>query len=340
MTQMFKNTASLGMKTFKGQKQLVVDALLNSADPKTLEEIVALADKDGAYGKLINDWAQEKAGGVRGSVGYHLKELMKFGMVKEIPDTSFTSLAPTSAPPGANESFVTVTNDADMLDMARQWYGYGRWDAPYWFIGPEPGMASSTNNLKERCQAWIDLGRGELIDCKRHHLLFGEKDWHREAPPPKLQATWKQLIRLLLATRIGREPNVEGIRSYQQKHWGMKNEETCVIELCSLAAKKLTAKKGTNFDADIFAKERAKTIRDRILQYNPAFVVMYGKKDKSYWEEIAGRKFSGAPEICAVGNGPTRAVFANHPVDKFGVDPEYWLTLAGKLRHECAFNIA
>jgi hypothetical protein len=45
---MFKNTQTLGTTTFKGQKQLVVDALLSSPKPKTLEEIVALVNKDGA----------------------------------------------------------------------------------------------------------------------------------------------------------------------------------------------------------------------------------------------------------------------------------------------------
>jgi hypothetical protein len=189
MAQMFKNTETLGMKIFKGQKQRAVDALLSSPEPKTLEEIVALADKDGAYGKLINDWAQENAGGARGSVRYHLKELMKFGMVTEIPDTSFTSaLASTSTKPSAAKSatgvVVSVTHDADILDMARQWYGYGRWEAPYWFIGPEPGQpegdTAEGDNLKERCKAWIDLGRGELVDCKAHHFGFGWTKWHQD----------------------------------------------------------------------------------------------------------------------------------------------------------------
>ena len=308
-----------------------------------MEDVVALANKDGAYDRLINDWVREKAGGVPGSVLYHLKELKKFGMVTEIPDTLRTSTpASTSTPPSASKSTTGTVfpgaNDADMLDMAREWFGYGRWDAPYWFIGPEPGMASSKNNLRERCQTWIDLGRGELIDCKRHHFLFGEDDWQRDAPPPLLQSTWKQLIRLLLVTRTGRPPDVEDIRSYQQKHWGLKNDETCVIELCSLAAKKLTARKGINFDANIFVKERTKTIRQRILKYNPVFVIMYGKKDKSYWEEIAGRNFSTAPDIRTVGNGPTRAVFANHPVDNVGVGSKYWLQLAEKLHHECGLS--
>jgi hypothetical protein len=27
-------------------------------------------------------------------------------------------------------------------EMARECYGYGRWGAPYWFIGPEQGQGS------------------------------------------------------------------------------------------------------------------------------------------------------------------------------------------------------
>ena len=56
--------------------------------------------------------------------------------------------------------------DADILDMARHWYGYGRWEAKYWFIGPEPGQPEGDNvegdNVRARCKAWIELGRGEL----------------------------------------------------------------------------------------------------------------------------------------------------------------------------------
>ena len=37
-------------------------------------------------------------------------------------------------PPLSNEQ-------SDLSEMALRWYGYGRWDCPYWFIGPEPGQA-------------------------------------------------------------------------------------------------------------------------------------------------------------------------------------------------------
>lgn len=47
---------------------------------------------------------------------------------------------------------------------AEKWYGYGTWDAPYWFVGKEPGGADDP----EQCASWLRLGGGELIDCRQH----------------------------------------------------------------------------------------------------------------------------------------------------------------------------
>lgn len=212
--------------------------------------------------------------------------------------------------------------------MAHRWYGYGRWDARYWFIGPEPGQAPREgNDLRRRCEAWTKLGRRELIDCKDHHLRFGWEDWHREAPPPpRLQQTWKQLIRLLLATRSRRPPDIGDIRSYQQKSWGMKGGETCVIELSCLAANNL----GMERPRSIFRNERIGVIRRRILDHKPTFVVMYGLGNRSHWEAIMGKAF---PPDNILKVGPTVFAFTKHPVS-FGLPNSYWLQLAKKLRHK------
>lgn len=49
---------------------------------------------------------------------------------------------------------------SDVVAAASEsWYGHGRWSAPFWFIGPEPGMKKREGeNLVARCQAWLDLG--------------------------------------------------------------------------------------------------------------------------------------------------------------------------------------
>jgi hypothetical protein len=216
--------------------------------------------------------------------------------------------------------------DADLLDMARHWYGYGRWEAKYWFIGPEPGQPEGDNverdNIKARCKAWIELGRGELVDCKEHHSGFGWTKWHQEKPPT--QPTWRGLIRLLLATKNGTQPSLDDVRSYQQNHWGMKNGETCVIELSSLAAPNLDAAG----DHLLFLEERIKEIHQRILDHTPTFVVMYGEVHRPHWEAIAGRPF-GPDNILTIGS--TTAAFARHPVS-YGIRNDYWFQLGDRLR--------
>src|ERR1035441_10231370 len=101
----------------------------------------------------------------------------------------------------------------DELEMAERFFGFGRWDAPYWFIGPEPG--GSINDIRAR--VWKDqFGKGNLLDCKAFHdALVGAmrekgidpksidkvKKLVRESPKPALQPTWRRLILLLKANR-------------------------------------------------------------------------------------------------------------------------------------------
>jgi hypothetical protein len=55
--------------------------------------------------------------------------------------------------------------DPKML-AAAQWYGYGRWDAPYWLVGKEPGGTDDP----EQYASWARLGEPELLDCRAHDL--------------------------------------------------------------------------------------------------------------------------------------------------------------------------
>ena len=60
----------------------------------------------------------------------------------------------------------------------KSWYGYGRWDASYWLIGPEPGMRKDEGEeLLARCRAWEQIGSIELIHCFAHHRSFGYLKW-------------------------------------------------------------------------------------------------------------------------------------------------------------------
>lgn len=153
--------------------------------------------------------------------------------------------------------------------MAQYCYGYGRWDAPYWFIGPEQGQRRVENgDLGPRLSAWVKLGSRELCDCEEFHQKINEHAWHREG---KLQSTWKRLIRLLMAF-LEQPTDTATLREYQRKRWGMADAETCVIELFGLAANNLSISR----DRQPFRKERIATIRERIRVNRPKLVVMYG----------------------------------------------------------------
>jgi len=80
VTKLYIQTPKLKAAKFRGQRALVVEVLSKSSVPVSLETLAALADENGRYRVLLNEWAEEN-GGVKGSVLYHLRELKKRGMV-------------------------------------------------------------------------------------------------------------------------------------------------------------------------------------------------------------------------------------------------------------------
>lgn len=222
--------------------------------------------------------------------------------------------------------------DKDTLAMALGNYGYGRWEAPYWFIGPEQGMGTHENNdLKRRVNAWLDLGSRELNDCREFHRRIDETRWHFKKPRVELQNTWRPLL-LLMNTFLERPVDNDTLRNYQRDRWGALDEkggETCVIELSGLAAPSLKESKETG----CHLQERIEVIRRRISDHRPTMVVMYGREQKDSWERIAGRAF---PSENFLTNRTTTLVFTPHPVSRIRdgnrfLGNEYWTKLGREL---------
>lgn len=82
MKQMYVKTPRLSEAKFRGQKALIVEALVDRSTPVTLEALAPLVDRKGRYSALLNDWAKEN-GGVKGSIRFHLRKLKNLGMVEE-----------------------------------------------------------------------------------------------------------------------------------------------------------------------------------------------------------------------------------------------------------------
>jgi hypothetical protein len=167
--------------------------------------------------------------------------------------------------------------------MAQEFYGYGRWEAPYWFIGPEQGGEGN----ETRAKAFSKLGKDGLCDCKEFHVEIGELRWHRELPErAALQPTWRRLM-LLLMPSLRQDSDQMTLRRFQRSHWGMRNSgETCVIELGGLAAKSLR----TPSDRKSFRQQRFEQIKERIekCESGPRLVVMYGFGAEKQWKRLSG----------------------------------------------------
>jgi hypothetical protein len=205
--------------------------------------------------------------------------------------------------------------------MAEHFFGYGRWDALYWFIGPEAAMDNDgIDSVPARFESWQRLGGAAVVDCAEHHRGFGMPKWHRHHPPT--QATWRQLIRLLLAYK-GMNPNLDDIRAYQRDHWGREGGETCVIELSGIPAPNMRVPR----DRLSFLSRRVDRIRQEARNHHPQFILMYGTGQREEWKNIAGGEFDAHGFRWMDG---TLAAIVPHPVSR-GVGSEYWKGLGQRL---------
>jgi hypothetical protein len=234
-------------------------------------------------------------------------------------------------------------------ELARACYGYGRWKAPYWFIGLEEGMApSEKNNLTKRARAFRDLNRGGLCDCRRFHEKIGVYRWHEpnsKTGQVRLQSTWKYLILLLMAFR-GDEKLLKEYsrrtlqRAYQSGRWGMAGKElgeTCVIELSGLPANNLNVSRRRSEKTQRLLEEilptRIGRIRKGIIESEPKFVVMYGITAKKHWDKIAGLPLQAdTPKKV----GHTTYLLVRHPTARFNNEKkdQYWIRLGTELRSQ------
>jgi hypothetical protein len=211
-------------------------------------------------------------------------------------------------------------------DMAQHFYGYGRWDAPYWFIGPEQGQEKKENdNLGPRARAWKHLGQSELVDLKSFHDQLEQGMHTREKA--RLQPTWKKLLLLLLSYK-GETASSEDRRAYQRLRLGRSNGETCLIELSGLPANNSS----TTRDRERFFPMRighiGDALKEKLKRPTVGFVVMYGKGSHTHFRSIFG---SHLEQDVPIKVGSTVIVSTTHPNTR-GISNRHWCALGESLR--------
>jgi hypothetical protein len=202
---------------------------------------------------------------------------------------------------------------------AERWFGYGRWSAPYWFVGMEPGGEDDARVY----ETWYELGAPELLDLKTHSEKCEDMRWLVEHPP--LQATWKQLIRMALGYE-GAPSGTEDVRCYQRDRLGRSDADTLLIELSAVNAPSLSVHVA---ERESHRADRIATIRRRMDEHTPTFVVFYGVTYRAEYEKVVGAAFNADGYRW---HGNTLCALVRHPAARSSSPASWWLAKGYEMR--------
>lgn len=230
-------------------------------------------------------------------------------------------------------------DDALLQDYMHGFYGYGRYAAPYWFIGMEEGSSGKPTEIPMRTHQWHKRGRRELEDLVDYSYLIGMEGLLGSRA--RIQPTWAGLIKILLSAE-GQDLDTESVRRFQREKLGRQDGTNALLELLPLPSRRLNKwlyaehsriPELANRQAytRAYAPKRAEAIRQRIQQHKPEAVVFYSSSRpyRQWWTAIAGVEFGfEADSKVYVGrNADTIFIITSHPT-AFGVSNRYWQRVA------------
>ena len=224
----------------------------------------------------------------------------------------------------------------------KQFFGYGRWDAPVWFVGLEEAGAGTPEELQTRLTAWDQRGRRDLEDAPAFYPASGQHQWH--GPDATLQRTWRQLIRLLLLAR-GEPVSEQALLEYQTQTLGAFSGQVCLTELSPLPApshrqwpyaahEALPAWMQTREQfAQTVAAARIATLREKIALHHPRAVIFYFWKPRHSAEAVAGGEFRPLiPEqLLGLERNGTAYFITGHPAGNY---PDTYFDGLGRYFHD------
>ena len=180
-------------------------------------------------------------------------------------------------------------------------WGYGSFEAPIWFVGMEEGRdpKANENDLEERFRAadgkhTVDMRR-DMMNVPDHIQFF--------RPGGSIQASWKYLVALHLFLESNLEPTTEDIRKYQTLYLGDSlRKETAGIELMPLPSQKAHEStwlyKKYNVHGlesrkdylNTYKPKRVYELEKLIEKHVPKLVIFYSLTYMNDWVQIIGQK--------------------------------------------------
>jgi hypothetical protein len=181
---------------------------------------------------------------------------------------------------------------------------------------------------------WTARGKKELEDAPTFYPASGNHGWHGERAT--IQATWKQLIRLLLLAR-GECDDDKAIVDYQSTQLGSSTGDTCLAELLPLPSPDTTTwnygrwsdlvrLRSRQFYLANMIGPRADVLKGRCASNQPLVVIFYGLELPDgtsllpFWSQIACGWFDQAIErkkiLLSRHNKNTLFFVTRHPVSE------------------------
>jgi hypothetical protein len=238
-----------------------------------------------------------------------------------------------------------IEDEQLLREYCERFFGYGAWNAKIWFVGMEEGGKGSSTApfLNRRLEIWKRRGKRELESAPEFYGHLGyATEWFGLHPKP--QATWKELIRVLLILS-GENPTKETILNYQASQWAKDSDAVCIPEMFPLPAQSLAewnyeriSKLPFLINRTVYThslyEHRAKFLRSKIESSKPNVVIFYGTSYIHFWEGIVGQKFNQTRPSrlsqATLGNIPCFAMI--HPTREM---PEYFVNVGKHIKAVC-----
>jgi hypothetical protein len=185
-------------------------------------------------------------------------------------------------------------------------YGYGEWNAKYWFIGTEEGMRKLKDpekmkkKIDRRLQAWNELRRKDVQDrVAFNKAISPNKNYGENAP---LIPAYNKIIHAILGIKEKPHKRAE-VRIYQNKKLARENGESSLLELLPLPNPNLHTWLYSDYSRLLSFLETRDTYEEHVIpkrvvylkakieQYRPQAVVFYGKRNWKDFRQIAGVRF-------------------------------------------------